>query len=359
MPADTLDLTLLDSGSKDFVLAVARHGADLAFARLACGDALDRLSTFRTRIDRAIRGLERRPKVEELTDFGRRLFAFCVQGDIGELYAQLPRGHLVRIHVVSNSSVIQTLPWEYLQEPGQVPGPSRERSVVRIVPTIGRQAPDPLPFEQRIRVLFVAADPIDQEGVSWPELKASIERTFTAKLPAARFDIQAIEGATRSSLVTALRTQAFEILHFSGHGEIIAGVGHIVLTDRQTGKSSRMRADELGLILNGRGVRLVVLSACETSAGDFADTFAVTAAALVRCGVLAVVANQLPVPDATVATFVGALYEKLLDTGDIDLAMTDGRIQLAIELGASPDAALEWGIPTLYRHADGAQVFRI
>ena len=73
-------------------------------------------------------------------------------------------------------------------------------------------------------------------------------------------------------------------------------------------------------------------------------------------GIPAVVANQLPVPDATVATFVGALYEELLRSGDIDLAVTEGRIRLAVDLGSSPKAVLEWGIPTLYRHINGAQV---
>src|SRR5262249_53784523 len=154
---------------------------------------------------------------------------------IAELYNRVPRGNLVRINVVSNSTLMQTIPWEYMQEPGQVPGPSPERSVVRVVPTIGRDIAAPLEFSQTIRVLFVAAEPIDQEGVSWPDLKASIERTFAAKLPPSRFEIRAIEGATRDNLTKTLRTEAYDILHFSGHGQIGAnGVGEILLTDRRT-----------------------------------------------------------------------------------------------------------------------------
>lgn len=134
--------------------------------------------------------------------------------------------------------------------------------------------------------------------------------------------------------------------------------GCLILTDRHTNKSSRLKAEELGMILNNRGIRLVILSACDTAAGNFNDNFAVTAAALVRYGIPAVVANQLPVPDSTVATFVGALYEKLLECGDIDLAVSEGRIRLAVDLGTTPDAVLEWGIPTLYRHIASAKVFQ-
>jgi hypothetical protein len=106
-------------------------------------------------------------------------------------------------------------------------------------------------------------------------------------------------------------------------------------------------------LLEGRGIRLVVLSACETAAGDFASDFSVMADGLVRCGIPAVVANQFPVDDGTVAKFVGALYQELLQSGDIDLAVSEGRVTLALEL----ESVIDWGIPTLYRHVNSSQVF--
>lgn len=355
---DTLDFTILDSGSQERVVALARSGSDLAIARIPCGNELKQLIDFRQRIDRALRRMEKYPRVQELTDYGHRLFSFCVRDDLERLYNRLPANH-VRMHIFSDRTEIQALPWEYMQDPNRVPGPQRERSVVRIIPTIGREAPAPLAFGQKVRVLFVSADPVDQETVSWPELKESIERTFAARLPADRFTLEAIEGATRTGLAQMISQRQFDIFHFSGHGEVRNGTGCLILTDRRTNKSSGLKAEELGVILSNRGIRLVVLSACESSAGNFADDFAVTAAALVRCGIPAVVANQLPVPDQTVATFVGALYEKLLECGDIDLAITEGRIRLAIDLATSADdAVLEWGIPTLYRHIAGAKVFQ-
>ena len=98
-------------------------------------------------------------------------------------------------------------------------------------------------------------------------------------------------------------------------------------------------------MLTGRGIRLVVLSACETSKGDTSQPFAAIAESLVRAGMPAVVANQLPLKNETVATFVGPFYSKLVLSGDIDQAMCEGRISLATELDNGNDATLEWGIP--------------
>jgi CHAT domain-containing protein len=156
---------------------------------------------------------------------------------------------------------------------------------------------------------------MDQEPVSWPELKATIERAFAARIPD-RFELEAIEGTSRRSLVEAIQRRPCDVLHFSGHGRVVGGTGQLILTDRRTQRSSPITADELAIALRGKGIRLVVLSACETAAGDFADDFSVVAPTLVKAGISAVVANQLPVPDSTVATFVGALYASLLESGE-------------------------------------------
>ena len=121
-----------------------------------------------------------------------------------------------------------------------------------------------------------------------------------------------------------------------------------------------LTADQVCAILAGRGIRLVVLSACLTASGNFNDDFSVISAALVRSGIPAVVANQMPISNKTISPFVGELYGKLIKTGDIDLSMIEGRIALYSDLGVGKGASsgLEWGIPTLYRHYSGAQLYQ-
>lgn len=347
---DSLDLSILDSGMPGYAVGLARAGPDLALAWIPFGAELQNLIDFRKRIEDAIYGKSRAPKAKELSDFGKQLFDFVIRDDIRMLYDRLPNTH-IRLHILSNQADLQMLPFEYLQEPKRPAGPSRLRSVVRIVPTVGMLPPQPLAVD-RLRVLFVSSDPVDQGAVSWAEVKARIEKTFQLFAPPGRIDFEAVEGIDRRTLLELIKVRDFDVFHFSGHGDVDAnGKGRIILTNRKTQVSDPLPVDALTQMLSGRDLKLVILSACDTAAGDFRDNFAVTAEALVRSGIPAVVANQLPVPDDSVATFVGPLYESILRTGDIDLAMSEGRIALATQLVPHGDEAIvEWGIPTLYRH---------
>jgi CHAT domain-containing protein len=195
-------------------------------------------------------------------------------------------------------------------------------------------------------------------------VKSSIETAFalSSNIPANRYDLKVIRGTTEE-LFAAFQNNndKYEIFQFSGHGDVDpqTGEGRILLMDPgKNDQSQPVRASVLAGILHGRGVRLAVLSACLTSAGNSADPFNVVAEALLAAGVPAVVANHLPVPDASVAFFVGPFYKQLLNTGDIDIAVNEGRVNLAARLDVPQDATLEWGIPTLYRYINGAQVFQ-
>ena len=354
--SDCVDLSILDSGTPPNPVVLARSDNDLAVARVPSA-AIAALTDFRRRLVGLTQGAYVQISAAQMERFGRDLFDFAIRGDVRRLYDRLPAKH-VRIRLLSDHPDLQALPWEFLIEPGRPSAPRLERSIVRIVPTIGAATPPPKPLSDTVRVLFVWADPSDQAAVDWPNVKASIEQIFAAQMPD-RFTLTAIEG-TRAAVIKALQTEPFDIFHFSGHGVVDAsGMGQLALKTKK-GASSYLSATDVLTMLSGRDVRLAVLSACDTSAGNFASDFAVMASTLVAGGIPAVVANQLPVLDSTVAVFVGALYDQLLISGDIDLAVGEGRIRLFTQLASSPTgrAAVEWGIPTLYRHFGASQLFQ-
>jgi len=362
---DPLEIAILNAGGPNRpAIVYARCGSDVALATLPAGAELKALVDFQKRVHSALLQTQPRPGKQELVDFGRRLFAYVVRDDVARLYSRIPLGTFVRIHILTNRPDLQSLPWEYLQDPNQVPGPGSERSVIRIVPTIGRAVPAPLPkvpAGQKIKILFVYADPSSEGPVSWPNVRASIDQVFASKIPPDRYEITPIPG-TPQALFKAFENAAdrYEIFQFSGHGDLDPNSNEgrlLLLNEADSSKSIPLPASLLAGLLNNRGIRLAVLSACMTGAGNSADPFSVMAEALIRSGIPAVVANQLPVPDASVATFVGPLYTNLLTTGDIDVAVSQGRIKLALDLGTSPLASLEWGIPTLFRHIAASQVF--
>lgn len=359
---DTLELAILSPDPSGAALVLARYGSDVAIANLPTGDEVKSFAAFRDRVNLVLLMNQPRPKSSELTEFGHALFKYIVRDDVKLLYDRLPGGALIRIHILTNSPDLQSLPWEYLQDPNHAPGPWLDRSIVRIIPSIGQSSPLPLSLAKeggpKIRILFVYADPTNQGIVSWLDVKRSVEREFSVRIPTDRYELNVVEG-TPAALLEAVQNSSYDIFQFSGHGEVDAKTkkGRILLLSQTNNQSVPLAADELAVILRGRGVRLAILSACLTSAGNSADPFNVIAEALLRENIPAVVANQLPVPDKSVAAFVGRLYAKLLETGDIDMAVNEGRLTLWSDLILQQDARLEWGIPTLYRHMTGAQVF--
>jgi hypothetical protein len=348
-----LELSILDSTSQGVLIVYARCGADRAVAHLNLDAQWSRLLKFRDTLDKGLRGRGVRPANKDVDQFGHELFAFTMQGEVARLYDCVRNDkarRLISLGIFSDHADVQDVPWEYLQEPNSAGGPGA-RAVVRLLPTVGLAPPAPIQRADSSRVLFVSADPITQMGVSWTDVYATLDRVFSAKSPEP-FKPKVVEGATRASISTALRSGDYDVFHFSGHGEVRDGQGGLILT----GANEFLPADRLAGLFQANPVRLAILSACETAAGDRRQPFAAVADALIRSGTPAVVANQLPIPNATVATFVGALYDELLRSGDIDRAVTRGRQALHYEL-RSAEPGIEWGIPTLHRLAGGSQVY--
>jgi hypothetical protein len=243
-----------------------------------------------------------------------------------------------------------------LQEPNRI-SPRKGRSIVRIIPTVGVSALPPLPLTHPTRVLFVYADPQGLTRVSWSDVRDALLRTYKARSPNS-VGIEMIECTDRDSLSTALRRGQFDVVQFSCHGEVFNNngtpEGRLILFDKNKRKPDFITGKELGQQMAGNNIRLVVLSACETSAPTSDVNFNNIAEELILQGIPTVVANQAPVQDQTIAAFVGALYGELLISGNIDMAVTAGRLQLAIDLRDSP----EWGIPTLHRIHGSSQMYK-
>ena len=361
-PPDSLDLVMLDSDAPDRAVIFARSGDNVATARISYGTELKDLEEMRQLIEDTMYGRAvQKPTAGDLTNFGNRLFKLVIRDKVKTLYDQLPTSY-VRILILSDSPKLQSMPWEFIQEPGKASGPRRNRSVVRIVSTIG--VPKPKPLDKKIRVLFAYANPQDQPGVvSWDNVLQSIKLSLFSWVDPSKLELVPKREVTSIGLLKELQQNQYDIFHFSGHGTVYQGVGRLILNDGQD-NSAYITASQLARNLRDRDIKLVVLSACQTASGDFESEFSVIAQTLVSEGIAAVVANQLPVYDETIAPFVGTMYDQLMRFGDIDKAVSEARMMLAEtlntnNLSATDDAKPDWGIPTLYRHIAGAKMFKL
>jgi hypothetical protein len=174
-----------------------------------------------------------------------------------------------------------------------------------------------------------------------------------------------ISGAALRDVMKAL-SQPSDIFHFGGHGEFlkqlgpggedIMGEGGIILVDREN-QAVPLPGDRLMEILRGKGVRLVVLGACETARRDTFHVWSSVAASLLRGGIPAVLAMQFSIQDDLAAAFMADFYEALVAGKQIDEALALGRAAIRAEALNGRRDIRDWGVPVLYLRTPHGRVF--
>jgi hypothetical protein len=170
-------------------------------------------------------------------------------------------------------------------------------------------------------------------------------------------------NATIDDLLDAL-TQPAHIFHFAGHGIFqgrpatkfgsIEGKGYLVFND-ENNQALLFSADRLERILQGKGVRLAMLGACQSGMRDGNNAWTGVAAALIRANIPAVVGMQFAVRDNCAIAFNKQFYRSLADGSSIDEATTNGRI--AVINKSLDESERDWGAPVLYLRSESGVLF--
>ena len=248
------------------------------------------------------------------------------------------------------------LPWELIQDPETRRhwGLSRETPLLRYVEMA---EPRDRSFElpRPLRILVVASQPTDT-----PPLELEREQRLIRKALA---DEEGVEvGSLAEARLGALREAILDggchVLHFMGHGDFRAKSGEgCLLFETAERRSDRVSAEALATKLGDlRSLRLVVLNACHGGAirsGEGRDPFAGVASALVRRGLPAVVAMQLPISDAAAIAFSRTFYRRLAAGDPIEVAVVEGRQAIHSEERRS----LEWAVPALFSRLHDGRLF--
>jgi len=234
------------------------------------------------------------------------------------------------------SGLLHTVPWSALTTiDGQAIGEIA-------VPVLLADETDPAilsaPLGAAPRILVVADPDYGTEPLTAPMRRAAVGRTFP-RLPGTRAEARSIaavfpgstrllEGskATRSSLLQALSSERPEILHLAVHavsdGETPER-SHLVLA-RAAGPTSPLTGLAFGEVslMDLRGVRLVVLSACSTMHGRTHQAEGILALswAFRAAGAAAVACTRWPVDDDAAAEFWRIFYRELTPDSSIPAA---------------------------------------
>jgi CHAT domain len=169
-------------------------------------------------------------------------------------------------------------------------------------------------------------------------------------------------GVTIRQLAESLM-EPTDVFHFSGHGEFVQGVtsgegqGTLIFSDAKN-EALPVSSETLAELLKSKGVRLIVLGACEGGRRDGQNVWSGVAAALLRVGIPAVVAMQFAIDDKLAATFVAAFYRALVGGSTVDEAVASGRLAIRLEASQGKKDIRDWGVPVLYLRAPGGVVFK-
>ena len=295
-----------------------------------------------------------------LRDLGIQLHALLSRGDVGVRWAVARRtaksartpggGVQLRTYLDVQDPALARLPWELMQDKGDILGLQSWSTVVRY----GDAVPPMLdPNELELRVLLVlGCDPAADANIEWQ----SELRSFLANVCPQRHavDFEVFEAHTRArggDLKGALRTaiQSFHphVLHFIGHGRSENGEGALELFDASTGQVVPWTAQEFKQWLDPAPPRVVLLNACRTSAqaADPAAPIAVLASmsdAARSASVACVIAMQHDIMGKAAARFASGFYAALFNHRPVDVAVVAGREKITDSFGLNER---NWALP--------------
>ena len=309
-----------------------------------------------------------------MKQLGIDLALVLLPGEVRNLYhlslASLKPNQGLRIRLRLGAWALATLPWEYAYvHPRGAPEKeavslgflalNRRLSLVRFEIVQGaKQSLDPLQ-ENLLRLVALTAQPRGSADLALESETGWVEQAVD-KIGDIRLDTLA--HATWTSFQSELDEPA-HIVHFAGHGQFeiemgadygtLEGQGSL-LFESEAGEADTRSAQDVALILNQSGARLVVLSACEGGRVDGVRAWSGIAPALARSGVPAVVAMQFRVRDDKAIAFSRRFYENLAAGGTIDTATTAGRLAM---FDSKNDYGRDWGAPVLYLNAHQGRLF--
>jgi len=266
-----------------------------------------------------------------LAEIGKRLYTAVFGNPMATSIVQAwrlqPGGAQRQISILSDIPHALSLPWELLHnEQGfLVLRTQKPVSILRRLPQSELPAFS-LPFEPPLRVLLVTARPegtgfVDPRSIA-RELLDEVEEQVEKGTIAVEFLRPPTLPALRARLSNSELPQV-HILHFDGHGtfneQINEENGHhfsdgkqgMLAFENDEGILDLVKADDVAQVLQQSGMRLAVLTACQSAMSSADDAFNSVAARLIQGGVNAVIAMSASVLVASATSYVEAFYREL------------------------------------------------
>ncbi|MGZ6987586.1 MAG: CHAT domain-containing protein [Thermoanaerobaculia bacterium] len=315
----------------------------------AAGERMRRIIDLHERVLAALDGDGRHPlpAAKELRDYGAVLFETLFPGAVRRLWDEARAAAKGALEVVFTPGLdwIADKPWELAYDASRHRFLADDAVLVRGVfgapPFVA-----PTPGRGPLHVLVALAEPRDAAPVTARQEAAAIRTALAPLMNSGGARLEILTSTTPGHLHRRLSAGRVDVLHFVGHGAFDEKekTGALFLVDAR-GRSLAVDTDRVLRLLAGRGLKLVVLNACETGRGGRTDFLRGVAPALLAGGVPAVLANQYKVLDSSATAFARHLYWALAKGQSLGEAAREARVAVSYAKGAEP---MDWAVPVLY-----------
>ena len=288
----------------------------------------------------------------------RRRWDECVE-EVGERPGAGLRLVLKSDPTCGATADLHRLPWELLRDPrsGEFLALSRKTQPIRQLALDQIAVLDVPAPATKLRILVVLSCPSGVESLDLARERRKIEEAVAER---SEIELQVLANPTFGEVTETLRCGGFHVLHYMGHGAFdrATGEGRLIVADADGGAAA-LPAERLAQVIRDVDtLRLVVLNACDTgrSATATEQPFTGLAHALLRGGVPAVLAMQLPIPDGAAIELSRVFYRHLAAGEAVDEALAEARVAV---YAAERDGGFgAWAIPVLFVRRPELAIFR-
>ena len=298
-----------------------------------------------------VEALEEKDREEPHIEFGKMLYSRVFSGQLGEHFNRSIKeaqengcGLRITLRFGEDVPEIAALPWEYLHDDEDFLVRRRNILISRLPAGVKKKKLEPLDSVLRMLVIISGPDdprisPLNTEKEQEIILEAVDKLQRDQKIK-----VDFTEDATFENVEGYLNERDYHIIHFTGHGTNKDGKGHLVF-ETEDQKARLIDNKTLSDLFSERGIRLVVLSSCESAKGSNKEAFGDLASMLSKRGIPAVVAMQYSVLDDVATRFAYNFYRAIASGKPVDLALKEARLVMKnLENGNG----LDFATPVLY-----------
>jgi len=345
----------------DFDLHLSRESPNLyrAAAVIDGSVAAEQVFELRTGELKILEGMRRleesaiEPSKKETfhEEFGMELYNKVFTAELGDRFNTVledaqENGRGVRICLRFNKDAqdIAAMPWEFLNDGDGFLVVRRETLISRLPPGIKRTRSSPL--TSILRMLVIVSSPNDPEiaplntEFEQEVILEAVDRLYRDH----RMEVDFAEDASFETIQSYLNETDYHIVHFTGHGAYKNGKGYLLL-EKEDGGARAVDSGTIVEMLSGQGVRLVVLSACQSGKKSSKEAYADIASNLAKAKIPAVLAMQYPILDESATKLAYAFYQALASGKPVDLALTEARTGMK---NAENSNGIDFATPILY-----------